>query len=179
MELKEVIEKRRSIRKYLDSPIEEAKILELIESARLCQSAKNIQPWRFLIASKEQKDKIVALMYDWSEKVEKGDERYAKAASVKMTADVMKQAPVLILVFSLSNSINDLISIGAAIEHICLTATDQGLGSLWIRNTAVVEEEIKDLVGIKDLEFNSAISIGYADKIPEARPRKTIDEIML
>lgn len=179
MKLKEVIEKRRSIRKYLDTPVEEEKILKLIESARLCQSAKNIQPWRFLITSKEQKDRIVNLMYDWADKIEKGDERYARAASTKMTADVMNQAPVLILVFSETNSINDLISVGAAIEHICLTATDLGLGSLWIRNTAVVEEEVKDLVGVKDLEFNSAISIGYADKIPEPRPRKALDEIML
>lgn len=39
------IEMRRSIRKYIDKPVEEAKITQILESARLAPSGNNTQPW--------------------------------------------------------------------------------------------------------------------------------------
>lgn len=38
------IEERRSIRKYIDKPVEEEKIMEIIESGRLAPSGSNPPP---------------------------------------------------------------------------------------------------------------------------------------
>jgi len=72
----------------------------------------------------------------------------------------------------------DLLSIGAAIEHICLRATDLHLGSLWIRDIVYTKKEIANLIGHSDMEVISAISIGYPDENPNQRPRKTLDEVL-
>lgn len=63
MELQKAIESRRSIRRYgPDRPVEEEKIRALLESARLCQSAHNRQPWRFMVLKGEKKDQIAGLL---------------------------------------------------------------------------------------------------------------------
>ena len=55
MELKEVIETRRSIRKFKTDPVPEAYIDELLEAARLAPSGGNIQPWRFVVIKSPEK----------------------------------------------------------------------------------------------------------------------------
>ncbi len=49
MELKEIIQKRRSIRKYKDKPVSRDIIFQLLEAARLAPSGTNRQPWRFVV----------------------------------------------------------------------------------------------------------------------------------
>ena len=93
----------------------------------------------------------------------------------------MKQAPILILVFKpkeVNWIIGDSLSIGAAIEHICLRATDLELGSLWIRDIVYTQKEIAKLVGKDDMDLISAISIGYPDEKPKQRTRKKLNEIL-
>lgn len=51
MEFEKVVEERRSIRIFRPQRVEKDKIYKLIEMARLCQSAKNRQPWKFMIES--------------------------------------------------------------------------------------------------------------------------------
>ena len=68
--------------------------------------------------------------------------------------------------------------IGIASEHICLAATELGLGTCmmgWFN-----EKEIKSLLNIpKNREVNLVISIGYYDnKPPRKKVRKKFEEIV-
>ncbi len=174
MDLQTAIEQRRSIRNFKDENISDEIILKLIDSARLSPSAKNRQPWKFYIARGKQKQEIVNLMREWQTKHED------VKTSVLGTANAIEQAPVLILVFKDSNSLSersDTLSIGAAIEHILLKATELNLGSLWIADTYYVKDEISKLVNTK-LELYSAVAIGRANENPAARPRKDLKEII-
>ena len=56
------IENRRSIRKYKPDEIERKLIEEIIYSASLAPSAKNRQPWKFIVYQGEEKDKLVDVM---------------------------------------------------------------------------------------------------------------------
>lgn len=47
----EQIKSRRSIRRYLDKPLEDDKIIQLLESARLAPSGDNTQPWHFIVVN--------------------------------------------------------------------------------------------------------------------------------
>lgn len=180
MEFESVIKERRSIRKFSTQEVDDSVTDRLIECARLCQSAKNRQPWKFMILRDKEKDKIAKIMLELFE--QKDIELPGYVNSSKSSANVILNAPVLILVLREKDeewNIGDYLSIGAAIEHICLEAVNLGLGSVWIRDTAYTEQEICHEIGYDDLELVSGIAVGYADEAPSPRPRKSKDEIML
>ena len=175
MDFDTIINKRRSVRKFKNDDINNEIIIQLIDAARLAPSAKNRQPWKFYIAKNQIKNSIVDLMKDWQQ------QNAHIQTSVLGTANAISQAPVLILVFKDSESDaerSDTLSIGAAIEHILLKATEMNLGSLWIADTYYVKEKISNLINT-NLELYSAIAIGIADESPDQRPRKEIDDILL
>lgn len=180
MEFEKVIKDRRSIRKFTSQEVEDEKLEKIIDCARLCQSAKNRQPWRFMILKNESKDKVANIMLNLFEKNNIDLPGYMNSS--KSSANIIKNAPVLILVFMEKDEdwrTGDLLSIGAAIEHICLEAVNLGLGSLWIRDTVYTEDAICKSVGYEDLQLVSAIAVGYPAESPAQRPRKTINELLI
>ncbi len=183
MELKNAIKNRRSIRSYKDKEVSKEIIEDLIDCARLAPSAKNRQNWQFVVVNKDIKDKIADIMIDKEEKINYNLEKkiYNAESSVIDTANIIKESPTLILVLKEHDEnwlAVDSLSVGGAIEHICLRATDLGLGSLWIRDIIYTKNEIAELVGHKDLELISAISIGYPNEFPKQRPRKELNEML-
>ena len=64
MELREVMENRRSIRAYKDTDIANEVVEDLIYHARLAPSAKNRQPWEFVIVKDEAKERITEIMLE-------------------------------------------------------------------------------------------------------------------
>ena len=111
------IENRRSIRKYKPDEIERKLIDEIIYSASLAPSAKNRQPWKFIVYQGKEKDKLV-------------DTPFASIENEKRIVEIC-----------------DSLSIGAAIENMILTATGYGLGTLWIANTCFAYNELMDFIG--------------------------------
>ena len=123
------------------------------------------------------------MMIQYTEENDETEERKLLKcpSSVKDTAKVIKEAPVLILVLKERDAhwtMGDALSIGACIENMILRATDLGLGSLWIRDIVYVAEDTAKLVNHSELELNSAISIGYANQNPKPRPRKQLESIV-
>lgn len=180
MELEQVIAQRRSIRKFLPRSVEESKIERLIESARLCQSAKNRQPWKWMVLQHESKDQVADIMLDLFQQNDVELPGYVNSS--KASAQIIKNAPLLLLVFREKDDIwlqSDFLSIGAAIEHVCLEAVNLNLGSVWIRDTEYTEKETCAHLGYPDLQLVSAIAVGYPAESPPQRPRKTKEEILL
>ncbi|OYT31252.1 MAG: hypothetical protein B6U94_03830 [Thermofilum sp. ex4484_79] len=65
MDVFEAIRRRRSIRKYHRKNLDWNTIIRLLEAARLAPSAKNLQPWKFIVVSdQELKDKLVKACYN-------------------------------------------------------------------------------------------------------------------
>jgi len=129
MTLSETILKRRSIRKFLDRPVERDKIEACLEAARLAPSADNVQPWRFIVVDDPQVRQRLA------QEAFSGIYRICRFAAA---------APVLILILAhpdiLANKLGSavqktqfyLLDIGIAGEHLVLAATELGLGTCWI-----------------------------------------------
>ena len=183
MKLDTIIKNRKSIRKYKNIDITNETIEELINCARFAPSAKNRQPWKFVIVKNKVKNEIADIMLEQEKQFKIGMEKQIDNAksSVKKTALIIKQAPILILVFRPKDRnwiIGDSLSIGAAIEHICLKAVDLGLGSLWTRDIIYTKDLIEKLVGQQQMELNSAIAIGYQDEYPKQRLRKKLKDII-
>ena len=72
----------------------------------------------------------------------------------------------------------DTLSVGAAIENMCLRSTELNLGTLWIGDTDFVENEILDMTKHNDMELVSSLVIGYPNQEPKMRPRKDLEEIV-
>ncbi len=175
MELKEVIKNRKSIRCYKDAEISKETIEDLVDCARMAPSAKNRQPWKFVVVQKEVKNEIANSM------IEDAQNYNRKNTSIIGTAKIIKQAPILILVFKNYDddwNTGDLLSIGGAIEHICLRATDLGLGSLWIRDIKYTKKKIEELVKKEEQDLVSAIVIGEVKEVWKQRKKKDLDEVL-
>ncbi|MCL2859448.1 MAG: nitroreductase family protein [Oscillospiraceae bacterium] len=175
MELKKAIEDRRSIRKFKTDAVSDNLIEELLNSAILAPSPKNRQPWKVSILKDEKKNKIADMMLDWREKNN-------GKMTMKMTANVIKEAPILLLVYREGKGEekdHEMVSIGAFIEHICLAATDMNLGSLWIGYVCYIEQEINEYLHISNSELVSAVSIGYPNEYPSKRPRRELKDILI
>ena len=188
MELIEVIKNRRSTRKFKEDIVEREKLELLIDAARLAPSAKNRQPWYFVILENEIKNKVANIMgnqlasqQDICGRVDEPTNPHNPASSVKASIKIIKEAPALILVFRNPDSNwkeGDYLSIGCAVEHLCLRVTDLGLGSLWIRDVVYAISEIGSFISKCDMELVTAVSIGYSNEFPYERRKKDITEIM-
>ena len=190
------IENRRSIRKYRSDEIDRKLIEEIIYSATLAPSAKNRQPWKFIVYQGEAKDKLVEVMRHGinSEKIthELMPEWAFAIPDAENTVRIMQEAPCLIAVLNTNQytpfasierekrivEICDSLSIGAAVENMILTATGYGLGTLWIANTCFAYPELETYINTTD-QIISAVAVGYPDEAPGQRPRKKMEEIMV
>lgn len=189
------IENRRSIRKYKRHEISKEIIEDIIYSATLAPSAKNRQPWKFIVYQGEEKSKLVDVMHQGI-KLEKITHKlmpeWAFAIpDAENTVRVMEEAPCLIVVLNTNQKtpfdsiedekriveICDSLSIGAAIENMILTATSYGLGTLWIANTCFAYNELIDFIET-DSQLTGIVAIGFANETPAKRPRKPVADIV-
>ena len=102
-------------------------------------------------------------------------------SSVNPTANVIKQAPILVLIFRPKDDnwiVGDNLSIGACVENMCLRATDLGIGSLWIRDIVYVSKQVAEILGHGELELNCAVAFGVPNESPNPRPRKQLKNLM-
>ena len=189
------IENRRSIRKYKRHEISKEIIEDIIYSATLAPSAKNRQPWKFIVYQGEEKSKLLDVMHQGI-KLEKITHKlmpeWAFAIpDAENTVRVMEEAPCLIAVLNTNQKtpfdsiedekriveICDSLSIGAAIENMILTATSYGLGTLWIANTCFAYNELIDFIET-DSQLTGIVAIGFANETPAKRPRKPVADIV-
>jgi len=152
MAVLDAIRKRYSCRSYTDKPIEQSKLDEILEAARLAPSAKNFQDWRFIIvADKNKKHQL------------------AEAAN---NQKFLENAGAIIVACSVSDYIMCCgqpvgpIDIAIALEHICLQAAQLGLATCWIGS--FFPEKVRPILGIpENVPIIELMALGYpADKQP-------------
>lgn len=174
MELNDAIASRRSIRKFKKESVGEDILIEGIKSAILAPSAHNRQPWKFYVVTEVEKNQIADALIEKTKDID--------GHTGVHTAGVIKEASRLIVVY-IDNRIEenrdmDMLSIGAAIQNMLLRFTDMGYGSVWIANTNIVKEDLKQILGF-EFETVSTIAVGVADQAPNPRPRKPLDEVLI
>ncbi|MCM8765498.1 MAG: nitroreductase family protein [Candidatus Omnitrophica bacterium] len=164
MEVMEAIKKRRSIRSYLDKPVEEEKLKRILEAGRLAPSAKNLQEWRFIIVrDKTTREKIM--------QAAKG-QRF------------VSEAPVVIVACAVNTDYKMTcgqyaypIDVAIALAQISLKAVEEGLGTCWIG--AFYEDKVKEILAIpNEVRVVELMTLGYPKGIPQPTERKKWEEIV-
>lgn len=169
MDIFEVIQNRRSIRKYTDQPVKQETILRLLEAARLAPSWKNLQCWRYVVIDNPSiKEQILSAFPE--------DNPGRKA---------IVQAPVVIVVCAdtqesgIENGIEYYVAdVAISFQHLCLAATALGLGTCWIG--WFNEERIRGVLHIPhEIRVVGITPLGYPDQDPKPRGRKALQEIAM
>ena len=134
MDVAQAIRTRWSCRNYQDKPVERDKLLVVLEAARSAPSAKNLQDWRFVVATDAPTKK-----------------RLAAAAN---NQSFLETAGALIVACTVSDHVMRCgqavgpIDVAIALEHICLQATELGLATCWIGS--FYPDKVRPIVGIPD-----------------------------
>ena len=182
MELRDAIYGRRSIRKYLDKPIAQQDIEDIMELACQAPSGTNLQQWYFIVVqTKENLEKLGKILDKAHRKaLPFMEKRFANNPEViTETGDFLRtigHAPCCILAFLYKNDYEDELtaieSVSAAMENICLAAYDKGLGTCWMTAPVDVEEDIQEAFGDGKGRLVGGITLGYAEIVPKAPKRK-------
>jgi nitroreductase len=156
LKFEEVIEKRRSIRKFKDTQVPREKIIKILEAARIAPSACHRQSWHFIVVEEKETIKKLAKR-DWA----------ATAPVMIVGLADQERSPKWCS--------NDL---GIALEHIVLSATNLGLGTCWMGQTGR-EEMIMSLLDIPDnFKVVAVIPLGLPDETPAVKERKSLEAIV-
>lgn len=195
MDTLQAISQRRSIRKFKPDPVSRELTAQILQAGIEAPSAKNRQPWRFVVVTEKEREGMLGAMQsglDWLQANSAEDDPVRQfLPGSRYTLEIMRQAPVTIFVLNAEGispdkpltpyaerfmELANVQSIGAAIENMCLAATSLGLGSLWIADIYQAYPPLAEWLDTRD-QLVAALSIGYPDESPPARPRKTISEI--
>jgi nitroreductase len=119
MEFTEVIKNRYSVRDYKPVPVEEEKLNEVLEAARLAPTACNRQPFQFIVIHTKGKEEDLKRIYRgaW----------FAKAPVIICACAVPSESWV-----RSDGTIYYFIDLAIAVDHLVLAATNLGLGTCWV-----------------------------------------------
>lgn len=177
MDVFDAIETRRSIRRYLDKPIDDEKLQAVLEAVRMSPSWANFQCWRLIVVrNKDLRAKISFLSYVESCFAPMG---YKSNPSMKALAD----APVVIVLCAdpersgiLWNQHYYLVDSGLAAQNAMLAARALGLGSVFVG--IFDEDKLKELLHIPaGNRIVGLLPLGYpAEELVAGPPRKPVAE---
>lgn len=186
---------RRSIRKFIDKPISEKDMTDIIKSGIKAPSSKNRQPWKFIVIQGNAKKEMLKVFRQGMEREENKSALLPQSkqhiAAAKHTIDIMAEASTIVFVLnSLGKNIMEELtteervseicniqSISAAIQNMLLSATEKGIGSLWICDIYFAYQELCKWLD-HDGQLIAAIAFGYPDEFPKERPRKRIEDVV-
>jgi nitroreductase len=138
----EAIHKRKSTRSYEVTPVSNETLGVLLEAARLSPSARNIQPWHFIVVTNSEK---------------------RKALSKGIFAKFLSEVPVVIVLCGDQQASPDwyVVDVALAGENMILAATSEGLGTCWV--SSFDEKEVQQQLGIpENLRVVALMALGYA-----------------
>ena len=160
---------RRSIRKYLDKPVEHEKLEVIVKCGINAPSGVNRQPW---IVRVVEDQKLIA---DVTEVFKQ--ENPEQVARDKDFKNMFRNAPNLICVCTPANGGGEL-DAGLLGENMMLAAQSMGLGTCCLGGPVrflLSNEKCKfflDRLDIPaDYKLNYILAIGYPDEQPDAKPR--------
>ena len=164
MEVKEAIEKRKSIRDYKDTPVPEDKLLRVLEAARLAPSGGNRQQWKFVVVRDADK----------RQRLSRAANGQAQVARAPVVIAGVSTAPENMMMCKVPGYPVDL---AIAIDHMTLAAVEEGLGTCWIG--AFSQDEARNILGIPEsCLIVNLLTLGYPNDEGRPKTRKSLDEIV-
>ena len=167
MEFYDLLRKRYSARKYLPKKVESAKLVQILEAARIAPTAKNLQPIKIIVCDNEES----------LDKISKAANIYGAPMALLVCGDLDKAWHR-----EWDGKLSQDIDTAIVTTHMMLEATNQGVNSVWVCNFKpdIIRAEFnlpQNLVPV------NILVLGYADGEPPSlerfkERRKKLDEIV-
>ncbi len=165
MDFKDLVQARYSCRAYHDRPVEEEKILAVLEAARAAPTAANRQPFRLVVVT----DPHI-----------RGSMKGAYNRGWFYTAPVILAAvgaPGENWVRSDGKNYND-VDVAIVMDHVTLQAVELGLATCWIADFD--PDATRDILHIPDHMEPVALSpLGYPADSPRPKRRKPLEQLVI
>ncbi len=159
MEIFEALRQRKSVREYSDRKVEKELVEKIIDAGHLAATARNEQPWEFLVTyDKTVMDKICGMCPN---------------------GPFIKNASCLIAVFSKDTKyyIEDC---SAATQNMLLAIEAMRLGGCWIAGDKKdYADDIRKILGVPEgNKLVSMISVGYPKTAHKPKAKKNLKEVL-
>ena len=199
-DLMAIMNKRRSIRKYLPTSVPDENVMELIKAAQVAPSGCNAQPWRFKIVIEQdikEKLKLAANNQAFIAQapivlvccadiqgyidgtVSGAQDLFEISAIEKEVAEVLKNLALNLTIDDVGY-INPRVecNVAIAVEHMVLRAVELGLGTCWIR--LFDEAAVKRIFGWHEtLHVVALLTVGYPAEDPAPRKRLPVEKLII
>ena len=165
MKFSQLITNRYSVRKYKEQPVEDEKLMQVLEAARVAPTAVNYQPFHLLVFREK-------------EHLERMKQIYRRGW--------MTNVPVIILACadhsqswkrSMDGKDSADIDVAIAVDHMTLQATELELGTCWVCNFDA--EKCAEILGLPaHIEPLVMLPLGYPADQARDKKRKELNEIV-
>lgn len=201
MELKDVIEKRTSIRSFTKEEVPFDDVKEMVRLAGLAPSVNNYQPWDFIAITNRDilhemagliSEKYQSLSFkksDSGENIKKQVEWYSTFfTSAPLVLAVVMQEYTSVLErgtelghdeINAMRNYPDIQGAGACIQNLLLAAIDLGYGGCWLSGPMIAREDLERILGIESPEkILSFVAIGKPSKDFTPKPKMNLADRM-
>lgn len=164
MEFTELVKRRYSVRAYKSDPVEENKLHQVLEAARLAPTAANRQPFQIIVVHTAGRETELGRLYgrDW----------FVQAPLIICACGM----PTKSWVRSDGKNYND-VDVAIAMDHLVLAAANLGLGTCWIAAFDVAA--VREVLGLPDdVEPIALTPLGYPADEPRPKKRKALSELV-
>ena len=165
MEFSELVTKRYSVRAYKPDPVEEEKLQQVLEAARLAPTAANRQPFQLVVIHTAGREEEMKRIYgrDW----------FVQAPVIICACGIPSQGWVR---GSDGKNYTD-VDVSIVMDHLILAAANLGLGTCWI--AAFDPSAAREVLGLPDdVEPIAFTPLGYAADQPRPKKRKPLSELV-
>lgn len=158
------IYERRSIRHFLDAPVDRELIITALKAASWAPSGLNNQPWRFAIVWDQAVKEILG-----------GLTRYSAT---------LKSAAVIVPVF-LDREVSydytkDCQAVGACVQNLLLALHSLDLGAVWIGEILKNKEQVVTTLKLPErLELMAVVAVGHPARRNQSSHRQAVEELIL
>jgi F420 biosynthesis protein FbiB-like protein len=196
-QLHEFIRSRRSVRRFIPEPIEDAVLKRMLETATHAPSAHNRQPWRFVVITAEEHRSRLAKAMEVEfarDMAEDGVPEVDRAQALERSRQRITAAPTAILLCSDMSDMDHypddrrsraertmaLQSVSNAGATLLLAAHAEGLGGVWICAPLFAPDSVATALELPtSWEPQALLLIGKPAQTPPPRPRHDLGMVTL
>ncbi|MFH0736876.1 MAG: nitroreductase family protein [bacterium] len=203
MELKEVIERRMSVRNFKDEEVPLEVLRKIAKAGGMAPSINNSQPWKFVAITNQE---LLTKMADavslkiktlFTKKLDFEAEHVRKKVEWFSTFFVDVPAVIAVVAEPYKAEADDVLAevltheelnelrnhpnlqtIGASVENMLLTAVDLGFGGCWLTGPLVAKKELEQLLNISAPNYLAClVAIGRPNDNTSSKKKKSIIDI--
>lgn len=162
--LEELLVRQRAIRRFTTEPVPDELVERILDSATHAPSARNIQPWRFIVVRDAVAKARLGAIFD-----ELGGQLYGANAPDRTP---WTEVPLLVVVcseYAFGQTESGIAALGAsiypAVQNLLLAAQAAGLGAVLTTRWKARETEVRPVLGLPDnMAVHAIIPMGWPDR---------------